>query len=114
MLTLEQIAQGISREMKRLDGFVDEIRDVGDAAANAEANYKILKAKSNLEIRASTLEKLTVDEVDSRSLIQCEEAYLQYVISQNRLTTTREALRASQSRLDGWRTLATSFRAAGG
>ena len=114
MLTLEQIANGIKKEMQRLDGFVDEIREIGDQAAKCEANYKTANAQARLTIRAGTLEKLTVEQVEATALIQCEEIYLQFLISQNRLVTTREALRATQARLDGWRTLATSFRSAGG
>jgi len=37
-----------------------------------------------------------------------------YLIAQNKLTTTREALRAAQSRLDAWRSLGAGFRSAGG
>ena len=40
--------------------------------------------------------------------------HLQYVLATNRMTVLREALRSSQSRLDGYRSLLVSFRQAGG
>jgi hypothetical protein len=114
VLTLRQIHEDVERELEVLESLVAVVTQTGDDQARDESNYKVLYAQSRLRIRAEALEKLTVDEVADRALIECDEAHLAYLISQNRLTTTREALRASQARLDALRTLSASFRTAGG
>jgi hypothetical protein len=67
-----------------------------------------------LTIKGTAIEKLTVSDIEAEALIQCEGLFTAYLIAQNHLLTVREALRAVQSKVDGYRTLAASFRNAGG
>lgn len=114
MITLAQIHQGIAKEIARQEELVDEMAQVADLAAETEATYKAEYAKARLSVRALSKEKLTVDEVGDRALDLCEELHLHYLLAQNRMTVAREALRSSQSRLDGYRSLLVSIRGAGG
>ena len=106
--------KGILTEIEIIENLVDDMNKAGEQAAICEATYKALYAQTRLTIRALSKTKLTVDEVESDATVQCEEAHLAYLIAQNRLVTTREALRAAQSRLDAWRSLAAGYRLAGG
>ena len=106
--------KGILTEIEIIENLVDDMNKAGEQAAICEATYKALYAQTRLTIRALSKTKLTVDEVESDATVQCEEAHLAYLIAQNRLVTTREALRAAQSRLDAWRSLAAGYRSAGG
>lgn len=115
MITLEQIQQGIAKEVRRLDDLVEQIAEAGDRAAEAEATYRTLYAKSRLTVRALHADvKLTVDEVADRAQDMTSDSQREHFIAQNLLTTRREALRASQARLDGLRSLLSSFKLAGG
>jgi hypothetical protein len=113
-ITLDGIHGGLRFEMDQLEELVREVRQAGDAAAEAEVNYKVAYAQTRLRVRAEARERLTVDQVADKALAECEELLLNYKIAENRLTTTRESLHATTARMDGWRTLATSFRVAGG
>lgn len=112
VITLDKIHEGIARSLKTIDDLVDEIAKAGDDAAHFEAEFKSVYAKARLQIRATSKDKLTVDEVADRAHGLCEAEFLAYKIAENRLTTCREALRANQSRLDGLRSLLSSLRAA--
>lgn len=114
MLTIEQITKGIQNEMRKVSQYVDDLATAGDEAAERDADWKIAKAKSSLRISASSLEKLTVSEIENRCLIECEVEYRAYLIATTKHDTIKQALRASQSRLDALRTLMTSLRVAGG
>ena len=106
--------KGILKEIEIIEDLVDEMNIAGGDAAKCEATYKALYAQTRLSVRYLSKTKLTVEEVEAQATVQCEEAHLMYLIAQNKLTTTREALRAAQSRLDAWRSLGAGFRSAGG
>ena len=112
MITVEAVHEGIAKSLKRIEELVDEIAKAGDDAAHYEAEFKTAYAKARLQVRALSKDKLTVDEVADRAHGMCEAEFLAYKIAENRLTTCREALRASQSRLDGLRSLLASIRVA--
>jgi len=112
MFTVSNVQNGIAKSLKRIDELVDEIAKAGDDAAHFEADFKTAYAKARLQIRALAKEKLTVDEVADRAHGLCEAEFLAYKIAENRLTTCREALRASQARLDGLRSLLSSIKVA--
>ena len=114
ILTLREVAEGLEVNMTALDELVTEVQDAGNRAAKTEAAYKIENAKSRLTIKGTAIEKLTVSDIEAEALIQCEGLFTAYLIAQNHLLTVREALRAVQSKVDGYRTLAASFRNAGG
>jgi Neuraminidase (sialidase) len=114
MLTLAAIHEGLEANLEALDDLVAEVQKAGHDAATTEAHYKTAFAKARLTIKATAMDKMTVGDIDAEATVQCEELYLNYLIAQNKLTTVREALRAVQSKLDGYRSLAASYRQAGG
>lgn len=114
MLTLREIHEEIETAVAALDELVTEIRDAGYEAAVAENAYRVANAKARLTIRYNSQAKVTVDQVEAEATQMTEREHLAYLISQSRLTTAREALRAAQAKLDGYRSLGASFRGAGG
>ena len=114
MWTPVEIANGIQANLTALDDLVDQVTKAGHEAAVTEAKYKIDFAKARLTVKATALERLTVSDIEAEATIQCEDSYLAFLIAENKLTTIREALRATQSKLDGYRTLSASIRGAGG
>jgi hypothetical protein len=113
MLTLEEIHKGIFTELRTLDQLVDEVREAAGEQALAEADYKVSFARARLSIRALAEDKPTVGQVDDEAEERTKDERLRYLIASNRLTVCREALRASQAKLDGWRSLLSSFKLAG-
>lgn len=114
MPTLDQIHDGIAKQVRRIEELVEEIATAGDQAARAEADYRVIAAQERLKAAAEPGEKRTVSEIDALVTVETQDELLRHLIAANRLTVAREALRAAQARLDGLRTLATSFRSAGG
>ena len=102
-ITPEKAAQGIAFELKNIRCLVDNLTKAGDELAEAEANYKIKFAKQRLIIRAASTEKLTVGEVEDWAIENCAEELQAFLIAENRHVSTKEALRASEHRLDGMR-----------
>lgn len=84
------------------------------SAARTESEYRSEAAKCALSIRATAMTKMTVGEIDAEVQIACEKLHLAYLIAANNLTTVREAVRAGTTRVDALRSLAASFRSAGG
>jgi hypothetical protein len=117
MLSYEQIAEAIEAEGRRIGKLAEECADVAQNAAEAEADYKMEFAKARMQIRddaAAVGNKVTVSEVDDMALLESSESHRTYLVASSALTAIREALRASQARLDGLRTLAAGYRHAGG
>lgn len=114
MPTFEQIHEGIAKQIRRIEELVDETAQAGDQAARAEASYRVVAAQERLKAAAEPGEKRTVSEIDAIVTVETQDELLRHLIATNHLMTSREALRAAQARLDGLRTLATSFRQAGG
>ena len=99
----------IEKVLAQLEDYVETIADLSMAAAEAEAHYKSTSAKTRLLIRANG-EKKTVAEVEDIAQAQCEKEHLNYLVTTAHLSAAREALRATQARLDGLRTLAAGTR----
>ena len=115
MITLQRIQSGIERELGAIGDLVAAIAQAADNAAQTEAAYKSAFAKARISARAAgAFEKVTVGQVDDEAAVATESLHLAYLIASNHLTATREALRASQARLDGLRSLLSSFKLAGG
>ena len=114
MMNLGQIQEAILREAKKIDDLVSEVRDAGVQAAEAEVAFKVGHAQARLVARADKDRKVTEAMAEDIAVEATEHQRLQHNLAQSRLTTAREAMRASQSRLDALRTLAASFRNAGG
>ena len=115
MITLARIQSGIERELGAIGEFVEAIAKAADNEAQTEAAYKSAFAKARLQARTKgEYERVTVGQVDDEATVATADLHLAYLIAANHLTATREALRASQARLDGLRSLLSSFKLAGG
>lgn len=101
----------IEAEIGRLEKLVGDLAKAGDESAHAEADYKTAFSQARLAVRAELMDtRPTVDAVESMATIRCSDQLLRHLIATNQLTTRREALRASQARLDGLRSLAAGYR----
>lgn len=114
MLSPAQIHLEIERCLSELEALVEEIRAVAVEQAKAENTYKSAFSQSRLRARANAVAKVTIDQVEDLANAETADLRLASQIATNNLTTLREVLRATQARLDGLRTLATSHRVAGG
>ena len=114
MITITEIHKGIYSELKALDELVDEIRALASEAAQTETIYKREFARARLSIRALAKDKPTVGQIDDEAEDLTSVQRMAYLSASHRLTACREALRASQAKLDGWRSLLSSVKAAGG
>lgn len=114
MRSLQDIHASIEAIEQELIDLVATATEAATDAAVTEATFKTQFAKARLLARANATGKITVDEVTDRATVECSESRLGYLVANGRLTTVREALRAAQSRLDGLRTEAASYRGAGG
>ena len=99
----------IEKVLEQLEDYIGSIADLSMEAAEAEAAYKSESAKTRLLIRAKG-DKKTVAEIDDIALAQCEQLHLKYLVATAHLSAAREALRATQARLDGLRTMAAGTR----
>lgn len=117
MLSYNQVAEAIESEGRRIGKLAEEISTLAANAAESEADYKIEVAKARMRLRddaAAVGHKLTVSEVEDSATLQASESLRKYLLASGCLTAARDALRASQGRLDGLRTLAAGYRQAGG
>lgn len=117
MLSANQIADAIEKEGRRIGQLAEECADIATTAAEMEADYKVAFAKARMTYRddaAAKAMKVTVAEIDDHATLQASESLRAYLVASGSMTAIREALRASQARLDGLRTLAAGYRQAGG
>jgi hypothetical protein len=103
--------------MGQIDDLVDEARKTATAAAIAEAKFKSEFAKARISARHAALSegtRLTTDMAEDEATVATTELREQHLLKSHGLTVVREALRAAEARLDGYRTLSASVRLAGG
>jgi ethanolamine ammonia-lyase small subunit len=117
MLSANQISEAIEAEGRRIGQLAEECADISAMSAETEADYKITYARSRMEFRDHVAEnggKVTVAEIDDHATLEASESLRAYLVASGSMTAIREALKASQARLDGLRTLAAGYRQAGG
>lgn len=111
MLPLSDIHESISELCRQLEELVEQIAKAGDEAAHAESTFRADFAKARLHARAEADgRKITVDEVEDRAAEKTQDQRLNYLLTSQNLLVLREAMRARQAQLDGFRTLAASHR----
>jgi hypothetical protein len=115
MLTPNRINDELSQVIIELDELAHEIRTLAIEAAQAEVKFKTAHAKHRLKCRADLIsikptEPYLADLADTATA----DERLAHMIAAARLTASRDALRATQARLDGLRTMSAGIRAAGG
>ena len=117
MLSYNQVAEAIESEGRKIGKLAEEIATLAGDAAEAESDYKIAIAKARMKQRdlfAVSNTKFTVGDVEDRATLNTSDALRTHLIAAGDLTAARDAMRASQSRMDGLRTLAAGYRNAGG
>ena len=117
MLSYNQVAEAIEFEGRRIGKLAENIGELASAAATTEADYKVEVAKARMRLRddaAARGAKVTVSEVEDAATLEASESLRSHLLASGCLTAARDALRASQGRLDGLRTLAAGYRSAGG
>ena len=106
--------KGILQEIEIIEDLVDDLNKAGEQSAKCEAAYKALYAQKRLMVVANAITKKSIPDIEMEVDSEVGKEHLAYLIAQNKLVVTREALRAAQSRLDAWRSLAAGYRSAGG
>lgn len=117
MLSYNQVAEAIESEGRKIGKLAEEIATLAGDAAEAESDYKIKVASARIRLRddaASVGLKVTVGEIEDQATVACSDSLRKYLLAAGCLTAARDAMRASQGRLDGLRTLAAGYRNAGG
>lgn len=114
MLTLSAIHERLETELARLEALVDELSEAGYQAAKTESEYRAEFAKARLSIKATSMEKMTVGDIEAEATIACESQHLAYLLASNNHLSVREAVRAATTRCDVLRSLAASYRSASG
>lgn len=117
VLSYEKVAEAIEAEGRRIGRLAEECADVITTAAELEADFKVSFAQARMAFRDAAARdgaKATVDIVEDYATVETIDARRAFLIGQGSVTAIREALRSSQSRLDGLRTLAAGYRQAGG
>ena len=113
MLTPFEIQEAIETELDNMENLVVEMRAIAVETAEAEADFKIMFAQERLKARAEGQingVKVTQDTAEDMATVNSKDARFRYLLAGNKLITCREAIKMSQSRLDGLRTLAASHR----
>ena len=115
MLTYPQIAGAIESEGRKIGHLVEEYRAASDAAAQAEADYKVAHAAARLSYRELAAEggwKPTADQADDYATVEASVSLRNYLSAREAHGAIREALRGAQSRMEGLRSLAAGSRPA--
>lgn len=109
-LNPSRIAGQIEQVIQRLEDLTHSLADLAYQSAIAEASFKSAYAQARLRHRAASKEKLTEALLSDLADDECEEIRLQYLIASAKHSAARDALRATQSQLDGLRTLSAGIR----
>ena len=110
-LNPNRIAHQIEQVIARLEELTHSLADLAYQSAIAEATFKSAYAQARLRHRAATKEKLTEAMLTDLADDETEEIRTQYLIASAKHSAARDALRATQSQLDGLRTLSAGVRA---
>ena len=104
--------QRIEILLNRLDELIEEVKDLSQRSALAEATFKSEYAKTKLRYRYTAKDKPTEAYLTDLADDECDKYRTEYLINSARLNACRDAMRATQAQLDGLRTLAAGVRSA--
>ena len=102
-----EVEQDIEKVAAELEVQTDNFRVDADAAAHAEADYKLAHAGMIVGLAS---QKMTAGERDARALSACREEFRAYKITEARKQATAEALRSLRTRMEALRTEAANRR----
>ncbi len=114
-MTPTQVEEAIEACLHELEEHVDKLRHKAKNAAEAEVAFKVAFSQARLKEHARLIETGSGRapaqwKVDDFATLATRDEQLTHRIWSNALLTEREALRATQARLDGLRTLSASHR----
>jgi hypothetical protein len=92
---------------------VEQLRDAGQRAAEAEANWKAARARALLRLRdqdAQAGRRRTVEEREALALIENEGLLREFLAADREFSVLREANQAQDRMMGGLRTLAADHR----
>ena len=116
-LTPERAEQAIQFYLHQLGELVGQYAEAADLKATTEAAYRLQHATARTEYRHKASQdgsKTTESVVDDIATIQTFDALSARLMAAAREESTKLALRACQSKLDGARSLAANVRIAVG
>lgn len=105
-VTPQRVEEEIRRLSRRLEQKADELPALFQAAAEAEAAYRLTYAKALL-----TSDKKTVSEREADALVACERLFNDRLVKQAVADATKEAVRATQVQLTAACSVGASLRA---
>lgn len=111
LLNQGQVEQMIMEIVDALDDQTHVYSDLADAAAEAEADYKLKIARAIIAL-ANTNEKMTTAERSARAEVHAAEELRAYKIAEAAKQSTKEHLLSLRARMDALRTLNASIRTA--
>jgi hypothetical protein len=109
-LTQAEVESAILDTADALDRVTHEFADISDAAAEAEADYKLAVARTWLGIVGGE-RKMTTTERQMRTDALTNDALRAYKVAEARRASTREALLSYRARIDALRTVSANVRA---
>jgi len=113
VLTPFEIQEAIESAIEELSSLSEQLGVASYESAKSEADFKVNFAKERLKARAEGQEagsRVTVDTAEDLATVATEDDRYNHLITSNRLTTLREAIRVKQSQIEALRTLAASQR----
>ena len=110
-LTLAKIEERLERVCDELEEQLLGFRELAEASANAEADFKHKYARC---ILMETGEKESVAQRDARAMVACEREHRAYKVYEARVVAGRESLRSLHALSDVMRTQAANLRAVPG
>lgn len=113
LLSPIEIERRITAIDRELESFTDDYGRTADAAAEAEADYRLRYYQTIMRLKDSG-QKMTDKEAEARATAAAANEFRAYKLTAARLDAAKQGLQTLRSRLDALRTLAASARIAAG
>lgn len=111
IVTPVEAEQMLANALRRLDEMTTEHKDIQNAAAKAEADYRLAKGtKAIAIIRAAAAEKWSAAMRDARIDVELDDERRAHLYAQAALHSSREALVSQRTRVEALRTIGASVR----
>lgn len=112
LLSPVEVARFLMGLARRLDGLVEQYKELGRKAAEAKRDAAVEEARAYMASAPREGEKkLTVDERKALTVLAAGDAMFQADLAKAEVDACKEAIRACHARLDVGRTLSATSRA---
>ena len=109
LLTQGEIEHHIVALSQSIEDETYRYAELGDVAAEAEADYKLKQARMFIVI-AENQSKMTVQERQARVDLHANDEFRTWKVQEARRQASKESLLSLRARLDAMRTLSASLR----